>query len=187
MVKPVFDRLSAFILGICLLPIVFFISLIRVFQGFGSKLLFFQERSGHLQKKFVLVKFRTLNEAGKPDSGFAVFLRSSGLDELPQIWSIIKGEMSFVGPRPLLVEYDDLYDENQLMRFQVLPGITGLAQINESSISSWKEKFQLDFDYVKNPSFISDLGILLKTIKKALLFRASKKSNSFSEIKWEGN
>lgn len=161
------------------LPIVAVIyTLSRIFVG---RVVFFcQPRPGKNGKIFTLYKFRTMSderdEKGEllPDEmrlhGFGLFLRRTSLDELPQLFNILKGDMSFIGPRPLLVEYLPLYDSSQAKRHLVKPGITGWAQVNGRNAIGWEEKFRLDVWYVENLSFLLDLKIfwmtLVKTIKK---------------------
>ena len=144
----------------------------------GSPVLFKQKRPGLNEKIFTLYKFRTMtdekNKNGEflPDSvrltRFGRFLRSSSLDELPELVNIIKGDMSLVGPRPLLIEYLPLYNENQKHRHDVRPGLSGLAQINGRNAISWEDKFSLDTEYVDNVSFLADWKIIFLTIKKAI-------------------
>jgi len=144
----------------------------------GSPVLFKQKRPGLNEKIFTLYKFRTMtdekneNEDFLPDSvrltKFGRFLRSSSLDELPELVNIIKGDMSIVGPRPLLIEYLPLYNENQKHRHDVRPGLSGLAQINGRNAIGWEEKFGLDVEYVGNVGFLADWKIIFLTIKKAV-------------------
>lgn len=155
-----------------LLLVVAFLIKIRL----GSPIIFKQQRPGLNEKIFTLYKFRTMadkrDEKGEllPDSDrltrFGKWLRSTSLDELPELWNILKGDMSLVGPRPLLVEYLPLYDEYQRRRHVVRPGLTGLAQINGRNAISWEEKFEYDVEYVNDMCFILDWKILLQTIIK---------------------
>jgi lipopolysaccharide/colanic/teichoic acid biosynthesis glycosyltransferase len=178
MSKRLFDIVAAAMGLIVLSPVIAVVAyLIR--KRLGSPVLFRQVRPGLDGKPFEMVKFRTMRDAvdadGKPlpDSermtDFGRFLRSSSLDELPELWNVIKGEMSLVGPRPLLMEYLPLYDAEQLRRHEVRPGVTGWAQINGRNALSWDEKFKLDVWYVNNQSFWLDLKIILLTIKKVLI------------------
>ena len=147
----------------------------------GSPVLFKQPRPGKDEKIFTLYKFRTMtNErdgSGEllPDSmrltKFGRFLRKSSLDELPEAFNILKGDMSVVGPRPLLREYLPLYDEEQKNRHSVRPGLTGLAQINGRNAITWEDKFNLDVRYVEHITFAGDLKIILKTVQKAFIKR----------------
>ncbi len=145
----------------------------------GSPVLFRQLRPGLLGKPFYLVKFRSMrDETSKlsgellPDSerltSFGQILRSLSLDELPEFWNVLKGEMSLVGPRPLLMEYLSLYSPEQARRHKVRPGITGWAQVNGRNAISWDEKFKLDVWYIDNQSFWLDIKILFLTVKKVL-------------------
>lgn len=140
----------------------------------GSPVIFRQRRPGHQGRIFEILKFRTMNgdrdSEGRllPDeqrlSSFGRWLRASSLDELPEVWNVLKGEMSLVGPRPLLVQYLPLYSERQRRRHEALPGITGWAQVNGRNALSWEEKLSLDVWYVDNRSFLLDVKILVLTI-----------------------
>jgi lipopolysaccharide/colanic/teichoic acid biosynthesis glycosyltransferase len=144
----------------------------------GSPVIFKQPRPGLNEKVFALYKFRTMtdecDENGEllPDeqrlTPFGTWLRSTSLDELPELWNILKGDMSFVGPRPLLVEYLPLYNEQQRRRHIVRPGLTGLAQVSGRNAVSWEEKFLLDIEYINNITFWGDLAILAKTVLAVL-------------------
>ena len=158
-------------------PILIFLAiLIKV--KLGNTVFFLQIRSGQNGKPFKIFKFRTmLNVAdvdGNPLSdelrlnSFGKFLRSLSLDELPELWNVLKGDMSLVGPRPLLMEYLPLYNAEQNRRHDMPPGITGWAQINGRNVISWEEKFKLDLWYVDNQSFLLDLKILFLTIIKVI-------------------
>ena len=145
----------------------------------GSPVLFTQERPGLNEKIFKMYKFRTMtdekDEKGNllPDSirltKFGRILRSTSLDELPELFNIIKGDMSIVGPRPLLVQYLELYNDHQKRRHEVRPGLSGHAQVNGRNAISWEDKFNLDVEYVDNVSFIGDWKIILLTIKKVFV------------------
>ncbi|WP_318246452.1 sugar transferase [Rossellomorea aquimaris] len=139
----------------------------------GSPLLFCQQRPGLYGKPFILYKFRTmLNGDGKADelrlTPLGRFLRKFSLDEIPQLFNVLKGDMSLVGPRPLLMEYLPLYSEEQYTRHHAKPGITGWAQVNGRNAISWEEKFLLDIWYVKNQSFLLDMKILARTFIKVV-------------------
>ncbi len=165
--------------GLILLASVFLILIFLVRLKLGSPVFFIQLRSGKSGKLFKLFKFRTMldqkDRSGKelPDSdrltSFGSKLRSSSLDELPGLWNVLKGDMSLVGPRPLLVEYLPLYSKEQSKRHNVRPGITGWAQVNGRNSISWEEKFKLDVWYVENQSFWLDIKILLLTVKKVFV------------------
>ena len=158
-----------------LLLVVFLLIRIKL----GSPVFFCQTRPGLHGKPFMMVKFRTMtdergsNGALLPDAvrltQFGSFLRATSIDELPELWNVIKGEMSLVGPRPLLVEYLALYSPEQARRHEVRPGITGWAQVNGRNALSWEEKFKLDVWYVDNRSLWLDIKILWLTVKKVLV------------------
>lgn len=171
--------LSAAILGLLLLsPLILLLALL-IRLKLGSPILFSQIRPGLDGKPFNMIKFRSMTDerdakgALLPDSvrltAFGKFLRSSSLDELPELWNVLKGEMSLVGPRPLLMEYLHHYTPEQARRHLVRPGITGWAQINGRNAISWEEKFKLDVWYVDNQSFWLDLKILFLTVKKVFV------------------
>ena len=144
----------------------------------GQPVFFFQKRPGYKTKPFTLIKFRTMSNHYDKDGNLhedheritplGSFLRSTSLDELPSLLNILFGEMSFVGPRPLLMEYLPLYNPNQLKRHDVLPGFTGLAQIKGRNKISWSEKFNLDLKYIENISLFSDLSIIFITVFKVI-------------------
>ncbi|WP_223466041.1 sugar transferase [Pseudomonas sp. GL-RE-26] len=178
MSKRFFDIVASVAGLIVLSPVIAVVAyLIR--KRLGSPILFRQVRPGLGGKPFEMVKFRTMRDAldangnPLPDSermtDFGRFLRSSSLDELPELWNVIKGDMSLVGPRPLLMEYLPLYDEVQVRRHDARPGVTGWAQINGRNALSWEEKFKLDVWYVDNQSLWLDLKIIFLTIKKVLI------------------
>lgn len=178
MSKRFFDIVAA-TAGLTVLSPVIAIVAYLIRKRLGSPVLFRQIRPGLDGKPFEMVKFRTMRDAfdanGKPlpDSermtNFGRFLRSSSLDELPELWNVLKGDMSLVGPRPLLMEYLPLYDEEQIRRHEVRPGVTGWAQINGRNALSWEEKFKFDVWYVENQSIWLDLKIIFLTIKKVLI------------------
>ncbi len=175
--KRLFDITVSLLLFLGLFPFFMLIALI-VKVKLGSPIIFKQERPGLDGKRFWLYKFRTMtdtrNKYGQllPDykrlTSFGKFLRKYSLDEYPQLWNVIKGDLSLVGPRPLLVEYLPLYTKEQSLRHKVRPGITGWAQINGRNAISWEEKFMLDVWYVKNQSFLLDLKILFLTAYKVM-------------------
>ena len=178
MIKRLLDLLAC-ILGLLMfaLPLLVLIWLVR--RKLGSPVFFRQTRPGLKGKLFEMVKFRTMTDERGPDgqllpdkdrlTPFGRWLRASSLDELPELWNVLKGEMSLVGPRPLLVEYLPLYTPEQARRHDVRPGITGWAQVNGRNAISWEEKFKLDVWYVDNQSLGLDLKILWITIKKVLV------------------
>jgi lipopolysaccharide/colanic/teichoic acid biosynthesis glycosyltransferase len=178
MLKRSFDFIVSLIASILLMPVILIVALLIRFK-LGSPVLFRQVRPGKDGKAFEMVKFRSMRDAYNadgeplPDSermtAFGSFLRSTSLDELPGLWNVIKGEMSLVGPRPLLVEYLPLYSEEQARRHEVRPGITGWAQVNGRNAISWEDKFKYDVWYVENQSFILDMKILFLTVKKVFI------------------
>lgn len=178
MFKRLFDIVaSAF--GLLLLSPLIAIVAWQIRRKLGSPVLFRQVRPGLNGRPFEMVKFRTMRDAVDahghplPDSErmtpFGSFLRSTSLDELPELWNVLKGEMSLVGPRPLLMEYLPLYSPEQYRRHEARPGVTGWAQINGRNALSWEEKFKLDVWYVDNQSFWLDLKIIFLTLKKVVV------------------
>ncbi|QLI80504.1 sugar transferase [Chitinibacter fontanus] len=176
--KRCFDFVFAFCAILLLWPVMLFIALL-VGLFLGRPVLFCQVRPGLYGKPFEVYKFRTMTDA-KDESGlllsdskrltsFGVFLRKSSLDELPQLFNVLRGDLSLVGPRPLLMEYLPLYSKEQFRRHNVRPGITGWAQVNGRNAISWEEKFALDVWYVENYSFYLDIKILFMTVKKVLI------------------
>lgn len=178
MIKRLFDIFVSLVGLIVLLPVLLVVSIL-VRLSFGSPLLFSQVRPGLHSQPFRMYKYRTMtnerDEHGQllPDSErltkFGRFMRATSLDELPGLWNVLRGDMSLVGPRPLLVEYLDRYTPEQARRHEVRPGITGWAQVNGRNALSWEEKFKLDVWYVDNQSFWLDIKILLMTVKKVLV------------------
>lgn len=176
--KRALDLLVACVALMLFTPVLFALAvLIRL--KLGSPVLFHQVRPGFRGKPFMMYKFRTMveandaNGASLPDesrlSPFGRFLRASSLDELPELWNVFKGDMSLVGPRPLLIEYLPLYTPVQARRHQVRPGITGWAQVNGRNALSWEDKFRLDVWYVDHRSFWLDIKILWLTVRKVLV------------------
>lgn len=178
MIKRLFDIFAAFF-GLLILSPVIVIVAWKIRKNLGSPVLFKQVRPGKGGKPFEMVKFRTMRDAVDavgnplPDSErltpFGRWLRSTSLDELPELWNVLKGDMSLVGPRPLLIEYLPLYSKDQYRRHEVRPGVTGWAQVNGRNAISWDEKFKLDVWYVDNRSFWLDIKILFLTVKKVLI------------------
>ncbi len=177
MLKRLLDIIIASIALILLSPLYFYVAH-KVKKNLGSPVLFRQERPGLHGKPFEMIKFRSMKDAVDaqgnplPDSErltpFGKMLRSSRLDEMPELWNVIKGDMSIVGPRPLLMEYLPLYNQEQAKRHLVRPGMTGHAQVNGRNAISWEEKSKLDTWYVENQSVWLDFKIMLKTVKKVL-------------------
>ncbi|ASW82187.1 sugar transferase [Vibrio anguillarum] len=176
--KRIFDFLISLAVLIVLSPITVLVAW-KIRSNLGSPVLFRQIRPGLNGQPFEMIKFRTMKDAVDangnplPDSErmtpFGDKLRNSSLDELPELWNVLKGEMSLVGPRPLLMQYLPLYSKEQARRHEVRPGVTGWAQINGRNAISWEEKFKLDVWYVDNRSFWLDLRILLLTVKKVFV------------------
>lgn len=177
MIKRILDVAIASTALILLSP-VYFIVAHKVKKNLGSPVLFRQVRPGLHGQPFEMIKFRTMKDAVDeqgnplPDSErltpFGKMLRATSLDEMPELWNVIKGDMSIVGPRPLLMEYLPLYNTEQAKRHNVRPGITGYAQVNGRNAISWEKKFELDTWYVENQSLWLDFKIMLKTIKKVI-------------------
>ena len=177
MLKRLLDIIIASIALILLSPLYFFVAY-KVKKNLGSPVLFRQVRPGLYGKPFEMIKFRTMRDAldaqgnSLPDSErltpFGKMLRSSSLDEMPELWNVIKGDMSIVGPRPLLTEYLPLYNTEQAKRHNVRPGMTGHAQVNGRNAIGWEEKFKLDTWYVENQSTRLDFKIMFKTVHKVL-------------------
>lgn len=178
--KNIIDFFIAIIGLIILSPFFLIILFILMLINKGSPF-FLQKRPGKNRKIFKIIKFKTMTDRkdafgnllpmGERITPFGNFLRKTSLDEMPQLLNIIKGDMSIVGPRPLLEQYLPLYTERQNRRHNVKPGITGWAQINGRNQVTWKEKFEMDIWYVKNISFKTDISIMLKTAKQVLLRR----------------
>ena len=178
MIKRLFDITAASAALVVLSP-VYAITAYKVKQNLGSPVLFRQTRPGLNGKPFDMVKFRTMKDATDeqgnplPDSerltDFGKALRNTSLDELPELWNVLKGDMSLVGPRPLLMEYLPLYSAEQARRHNVRPGVTGYAQVNGRNTIGWDKKFALDTWYVDNQSLWLDVKILFKTVKKVLI------------------
>lgn len=177
MLKRVLDVVIASTALLLLSPVYFFVAY-KVRKNLGSPVLFRQVRPGLHGKPFEMIKFRSMKDAVDengnplPDSErltpFGQMLRATSLDEMPELWNVIKGEMSIVGPRPLLMEYLPLYNSQQAKRHNVRPGMTGHAQVNGRNAISWEEKFKLDTWYVENQSLWLDFKIMLKTVKKVI-------------------
>ena len=176
--KRVIDLIVAFIALLILAPLIGLITLLLYSQNKG-KPFFFQERPGQFKKPFYIIKFKTMTDEKDAEGNllpdnlritkFGGWVRKLSIDELPQLINVLKGEMSLVGPRPLLFKYMPLYTAEQLRRHEVRPGITGWAQVNGRNSISWTQKFALDVEYVDKVSFLMDCKILLLTVKKVLI------------------
>tara|TARA_Y200000002_G_C22681745_1_gene664394 strand:+ start:2352 stop:2954 length:603 start_codon:yes stop_codon:yes gene_type:complete len=178
MKKRIFDLFVILVLSPIVLPLLLVITLILICNT-GFPIFFKHSRPGQNGKLFTMIKFRTMTNQRSSDgklkldserlTKFGKFLRSMSLDELPELWNVLKGDMSLVGPRPLLIEYLPLYSKSQARRHEIKPGITGWAQINGRNTISWSQKFQLDVWYVDNMSIWLDIKILCLTIKKVIM------------------
>ncbi len=195
-IKRIFEFTIALLALFMLLPIFLTISIL-VLLKMGTPIFFIQSRPGLNGKTFKMYKFRTMtNKCDKNGklledkdrlSNFGSFLRSTSLDELPTLWNVLCGNMSLVGPRPLLIEYLPLYSKNQARRHDVRPGITGWAQVNGRNAISWNEKFELDTWYVENQSFVLDMKIILLTLKKVIKRDGISHNNHVTMEKFKGN
>lgn len=196
MIKRAFDIVASAI-GLLLLSPVIAVLAWQIRKKLGSPVLFRQTRPGLHGQPFQMVKFRTMRDAIGPDgqplpdsermTPFGSFLRSASLDELPELWNVLKGDMSLVGPRPLLMEYLPLYSPEQARRHEVRPGVTGWAQINGRNSLSWEEKFRLDVWYVDNQSFWLDLKILALTVKKVFVREGISAAGEVTAAKFTGS
>ena len=196
MLKRLFDFSVAF-LGLIFSSPILLVTAIFVRLFHGAPILFKQERPGHKGKPFFIYKFRTMTNRRAPDGNllpdaermtrFGRFLRATSLDELPELLNILRGEMSLVGPRPLLMQYLPLYNDEQMRRHDVLPGITGWAQINGRNNISWDEKFKLDLWYVDNQSFSLDIKILWLTFAKVFKRESISMEGEATTRFFEGN
>ena len=196
MLKRIFDIFVAFTALTLLSPLLLIICLF-IIKTMGSPIIFKQSRPGKDGKIFEIIKFRTmlndLDDDGNylPDeerlTKFGIWLRNSSLDELPELINVIKGDMSIVGPRPLLIEYLPLYSEHQARRHEVLPGITGWAQINGRNSLTWDEKFNFDVWYVDNQNILLDIKIIFKTFSKVLARSGIDDDIGVGQEKFKGN
>lgn len=195
-IKRFLDFILSLLALIILMPVMMIIYVLVKIK-LGSPAIFKQQRPGKNEKIFTLYKFRTMTDK-KDENGnllpdeqrltkFGKILRSTSLDELPELFNILKGDMSIVGPRPLLVEYLKLYNEEQRHRHDVRPGLTGRAQVNGRNSISWEEKFKDDIKYVKDISFIADIKIVFKTIIKVFKREGISQENSVTMEKFQGN
>ena len=194
--KRIVDILVSFF-GIVLLTPIFLLVAFLIRKNLGSPVIFSQIRPGIDGKPFKMYKFRSMKNAidtsgnPLPDAErltpFGQKLRSTSLDELPELWNVLKGDMSLVGPRPLLMEYLPLYNKEQYRRHEMRPGITGWAQINGRNAISWEDKFKLDVWYVDNQSLKLDLKILLLTIKKVFIKEGVSSSGEVTTSKFTGS
>ena len=191
-IKRVLDIISSLLAIILLSPLLLLLTAAGAVEMKGNPF-FTQERPGKDEKIFKLIKFRTMTNAKDKDgnllsdadrlTGYGKFLRNTSLDELPELFNILKGDMSVIGPRPLLVQYLPYYTEQEKHRHDVRPGLTGWAQVNGRNSLDWEHRFECDVEYVENLSFFSDIRILLKTIQKVI--QRSDVAEDTNEI--EGN
>lgn len=195
-VKRCLDFLLSLAALIILSPVLLLVAIL-VRCKLGSPILFKQKRPGLHEKIFCMYKFRTMTDAKDADGNllsdevrltkFGKLLRSTSLDELPELFNILKGDMAIVGPRPLLVQYLPRYNERQHHRHDVRPGFTGLAQVNGRNSISWQEKFEWDVKYVENVSFLMDLRIIAKTVKVVLKRDGISSETSATMEEFRGN
>ncbi|MDC7723221.1 sugar transferase [Priestia megaterium] len=195
-IKRLVDIILSLVAIICL-SLVFLLVAFLVRVKLGSPVLFKQKRPGMNEKIFLMYKFRTMTDArgenGEllPDdvrlTKFGKFLRSTSLDELPELFNILKGDMSLVGPRPLLVQYLPLYNEHQKRRHEVRPGLSGLAQVNGRNAIGWEDKFSLDVTYVENISLLLDIKIIFRTIQKVFVREGINSETAATIEPFEGN
>lgn len=196
-IKRIIDFILSGLSLIILSPLILILWIWLTIANKGAGAFFFQERPGKDGKIFKIVKFKTMtdecDENGNllPDekrlTNVGKFVRSTSLDELPQLWNIIKGDMSLIGPRPLLPQYLPLYSKEQARRHEVRPGLSGWAQVNGRNAISWSEKFKLDVWYVDNISFILDVKIIFLSIKKAFIREGINSSNNDTMEDFNGN
>lgn len=193
--KPIADRSAALLALILFSPLIAIVTIL-VYIQFGSPVFFSQQRPGFQGKPFLMYKFRSMTNARdehgtllpnhKRLTHFGRFLRSTSIDELPSLLNVLRGDMSLVGPRPLLMEYLPLYSSHQSLRHSVLPGLTGWAQINGRNTLDWDQKFKLDVWYVNNQSFLLDLSILLLSLRSVLARSGIEHSPGVSMPKFTG-
>jgi len=194
--KRIFDFLLALI-GIILLSPVFLVVLVLLITNNQGKPFFFQKRPGKNEKIFNVIKFKTMTDKKDPHgqllpdadrlTKLGVFIRKTSLDEIPQLINVLKGDMSLIGPRPLLPEYLPLYNATQKKRHDVKPGITGWAQVNGRNAISWKQKFEFDVYYVENISFIFDVNIFFLTIVKVFRTEGINNEGQATTTRFLGN
>lgn len=197
MPKRFFDISIVIVVLLIIWPLFFFVSILLIIANKGTNIFFFQERPGYKGKIFKVIKFKTMTDERDAEGNLLPdeqrmtkigrFIRSTSLDELPQLFNVLKGDMSLVGPRPLLPEYLPLYSKEQARRHEVRPGITGWAQVNGRNDISWKKKFELDVWYVDHCSFWLDMKILFLTVKKVIVREGVSKSGHATTEPFNGN
>lgn len=195
-VKRILDFVLSFLAIVILSPFIIIFSLIGAVLMRGNPF-FIQERPGKNEKIFKLIKFRTMTNRKDrngnllPDeqrlTGYGKFLRSTSIDEIPELFNILKGDMSIIGPRPLLVKYLPLYNTYRKHRHDVIPGLTGYAQVHGRNTLSWKQKFEMDIKYVEHITFIGDLKILAETVKKVIKRDGISSETSVTMEEFTGN
>lgn len=196
MIKRLIDITASGAALVVLSPVLA-VTAYKVKKNLGSPVLFKQTRPGLYGKPFEMIKFRTMKDATDKEGNllsdserltlFGQKLRSTSLDELPELWNVLKGDMSLVGPRPLLMEYLPLYSSEQARRHNVRPGVTGYAQVNGRNAISWEQKFALDTWYVDNRSLWLDIKILAKTVKQVLIKEGISAAGEATMSKFTGN
>lgn len=196
LIKHLFDFLVAFF-GLLLISPIFLIVMIGLYFANEGKPFFFQERPGLNERIFKIIKFKSMNDKKDaqgnllPDAErltkIGSFVRKTSLDEIPQLVNVLKGDMSLIGPRPLLIQYLPLYNAEQKRRHDVRPGITGWAQVNGRNAISWKQKFEYDIWYVNNVSFLLDIKILFITIKKVFVREGISQKGKATTEAFKGN
>ena len=194
--KRFLDITIASLALILLSPLYIYVAY-KVRKNLGSPVIFRQVRPGLHGKPFEMIKFRTMTDERDPEGNllpneqrlprFGKMLRATSLDEMPELWNVIKGDMSIVGPRPLLMDYLPLYNEEQAKRHNVRPGMTGHAQVNGRNSISWEEKFKLDTWYVENQSIWLDFKIMFQTVKKVLVKEGINQSEEVTMTRFMGN
>ena len=196
MLKRILDIIIASVALVLLSPLYFYVTY-QVRKNLGSPVLFRQSRPGLHGKPFEMIKFRTMTDERDAEGNllpneqrlpkFGKMLRATSLDEMPELWNVIKGDMSIVGPRPLLMDYLPLYNEEQAKRHNVRPGMTGYAQVNGRNSIGWEEKFKLDTWYVENQSIWLDFKIMFQTVKKVLVKEGINQSEEVTMTRFTGN
>lgn len=195
-IKPVIDIIIALLIIVLLSPVMLLLVVLLALNNSGTPF-FVQRRPGKHGKIFKIIKFKTMNDRRDPEGNLlpdserltpiGAFVRKTSLDEIPQLLNVIKGDMSLIGPRPLLPRYLDLYNDFQRRRNEVKPGITGWAQVNGRNSISWEKKFELDVWYVDHLSFLLDMKILLLTVKKVFISEGINEEGQATAQAFNGN
>lgn len=195
-IKPVIDIIIALLIIVLLSPVMLLLVVLLALNNSGTPF-FVQRRPGKHGKIFKIIKFKTMNDRRDPEGNLlpdserltpiGAFVRKTSLDEIPQLLNVIKGDMSLIGPRPLLPRYLDLYNDFQRRRNEVKPGITGWAQVNGRNSISWEKKFELDVWYVDHLSFLLDMKILLLTVKKVFISEGINEEGQATATEFTGN